>query len=213
MEGVRFTEQAAKRIVNGIRRVEGMPLVVGGRDRRQVFDTRSLTRYKIIHTATDQSNEEGGVEPPSSGPSRSRDGEAIIPFYRGQNRTGIIAKRVDASGVIIDDSVTAEVRIYADTVRGVFTTGDVVWCYRLGNRIQIHDDGELSWFGEAGTDSTGDPLNIVLDGTNGQFSVTATPWSGQSVSMGTMVFVQFFNSPPGFYVMDRACPAYTVPEG
>jgi len=129
--------------------------------------------------------------------------------YRTSHPAGVYAQRVDE----LDAPNGIDELIYADFVRGVYITGDVVWCEYRNSEWQIRDDGTLLWKATAIVDVvSGGPGLVRLHHANSvACAVQASTFdSTDSITTGTDCLVTWMDGSQQFYALPVTCPASAV---
>lgn len=124
--------------------------------------------------------------------------------YRTSHPSGLYAQQVSAGDV----ANGSDELIYADKVRAVYATGDVVWCEKLDGVWQIRDDGVTSWRAVAAEDLlSGGPGLVTLYHRTGSVQVDTYLFdTADSVSAGTTCLVHWLDGLQQFYAIPVVCP-------
>lgn len=198
-----FDEAGIRRIREVVRRSEKTPRV-GAQQRRiqPVLSGAAGTQLCVITQTLDD------------------DGETPVAIWRSRYPTGFDAER------LLDE---AEVELFADYVRSVYFTNEIVRCETIGGKLQIVDHGMTQWTGIATEDIVdGGPGMVLLD--LGSQRPPTTPAMEdvavqcylydptESISEGSTCLVLWIDSEQGltglsgFRAIPVACPAQSIEE-
>lgn len=163
-------------------------------------------RFKITDSSVDSAYRTGTGTGTGTGSNADL---GRIAVYRTAYPLGFGALPVNE----VDSIIGSEERIYADYIRSVFVTNDIVWCERLNGKWQIRDEGRTLWIATALEDIANGYYGSVLiaDSLDGGVAVRARILDDQdSISAGTSCLVMWVDGSQQFIILPVTCPAPVV---